>query len=94
MHMQTFARIVTSRCDDPHCAPTADLENIPKCRHLHAIVTIRVIVHNMPTQETMSERHMFRGQQVLKNARVQWKLGVEADGPSILLTVITSIATL
>ena len=29
---------------------------------LHAIVTIRVIVHNMPAQETMSERHMFRGQ--------------------------------
>ena len=51
--------IVTSQCDDPHHAPTANFEDISKCRHLHAIVTIQVIVHNMPTQETMSKRHKF-----------------------------------
>ena len=54
--------VVTSGCDDPYDAPTANFDDILKCRHLHAIVTIQVIVHNMPAQKTMSKRHMFWGQ--------------------------------
>ena len=46
----------------------------------------------MPAQETMSKRHMFWEQYVLKNASIQW--GVGTDGPSTLLAVISTIVTI